>query len=68
MHASRGTGPNFIKSGRVFYFRADLDDWLQRAPDSRPSRRGVSFGPQRAKILPKPSSSARTFVIGDFEK
>ena len=29
MHASRGTGPNFVKRGRVFYFKDDLDDWLQ---------------------------------------
>jgi hypothetical protein len=28
MHATRGTGPRFIKRGRVFYFRADLDQWL----------------------------------------
>lgn len=26
-----GTGPKFVKLGRVFYFRADLDAWLQRA-------------------------------------
>lgn len=25
-----GTGPRFIKRGRVFYFREDLDDWLGR--------------------------------------
>ena len=25
-----GTGPKFVKLGRVFYFRADLDAWLQR--------------------------------------
>jgi hypothetical protein len=29
MHASRGTGPRFIKRGLVFYFRADLDLWLR---------------------------------------
>ena len=23
-----GTGPKFIKRGRVFYFRDDLDEWL----------------------------------------
>lgn len=27
---SAGTGPRFIKMGRVFYFRQDLDDWIQR--------------------------------------
>lgn len=29
MHASRGTGPRYVKRGRVFYYRADLDQWLQ---------------------------------------
>jgi predicted DNA-binding transcriptional regulator AlpA len=24
-----GTGPKFVKAGRVFYYRADLDEWLQ---------------------------------------
>jgi hypothetical protein len=23
-----GTGPKFIKRGRVFYYRCDLDEWL----------------------------------------
>jgi hypothetical protein len=23
-----GTGPKYVKRGRVFYFRADLDEWL----------------------------------------
>jgi Helix-turn-helix domain len=45
MHASRGTGPAFIKRGRVFYFRDDLDAWLKDPPpgDSRP-RGGVAEG------------------------
>ena len=29
MHAVHGTGPRFIKRGRVFYFRDDLDQWLR---------------------------------------
>lgn len=24
----KGTGPKFVKRGRVFYFKADLDAWL----------------------------------------
>ena len=41
MHATRGTGPNFIKRGRVFYFRDDLDDWLKGPPSGSPRpRRG----------------------------
>ena len=36
MHASRGTGPAFIKRGRVFYFRDDLDAWLKDPPPGSP--------------------------------
>lgn len=25
-----GTGPRFVKTGRVFYFLNDLDDWMKR--------------------------------------
>ncbi len=28
MQRSAGTGPNFIKRGRVFYYKEDLDAWL----------------------------------------
>lgn len=24
-----GTGPKFVKRGRIFYYRADLDEWLR---------------------------------------
>ena len=26
-----GTGPKFVKRGRVFYYREDLDEWLRSA-------------------------------------
>ena len=29
MMRCEGTGPQFIKRGRVFYFKEDLDAWLQ---------------------------------------
>jgi hypothetical protein len=29
MYASRGTGPTFVKRGRVWYFKHDLDSWLE---------------------------------------
>lgn len=29
MMRCEGTGPKFIKRGRVFYFKEDLDAWLQ---------------------------------------
>ena len=28
MKRCAGTGPRFIKRGRVFYFKADVDEWL----------------------------------------
>ncbi len=28
MMRCQGTGPQFIKRGRVFYFKEDLDSWL----------------------------------------
>lgn len=27
----RGNGPRFVKRGRIFYFREDLDAWLNAA-------------------------------------
>lgn len=30
MMRCRGTGPRFIKRGRIFYFQKDLDEWLFR--------------------------------------
>lgn len=29
MWRTAGKGPRFVKRGRVFYYRADCDDWLQ---------------------------------------
>ena len=28
MKRSAGTGPKYIKKGKVFYFRTDVDEWL----------------------------------------
>lgn len=28
MMRTKGTGPKFIKRGRIFYFRDDLDEWV----------------------------------------
>ena len=27
-YRSRGTGPRFVKRGRIFYFKDDLDEWV----------------------------------------
>jgi hypothetical protein len=29
MMRSSGTGPIYVKRGRIFYYQADLDQWLQ---------------------------------------
>jgi hypothetical protein len=26
---SEGTGPKFVKCGRIFYYKDDLDEWLR---------------------------------------
>jgi hypothetical protein len=28
MMRCQGTGPQFVKLGRIFYFKEDLDDWI----------------------------------------
>jgi hypothetical protein len=30
MMRCQGTGPKFIKRGRIFYFKNDLDEWILR--------------------------------------
>lgn len=30
MMRCQGTGPKYIKRGRIFYFREDLDTWINR--------------------------------------
>jgi hypothetical protein len=29
MHACRGRGPAYVKRGKVFYYRDDLDRWIK---------------------------------------
>jgi len=31
MMRCQGTGPEFIKRGRIFYFKTDLDQWVMKA-------------------------------------
>ena len=31
MMRCRGTGPSYVKRGKVFYYKADLDGWLAEA-------------------------------------
>jgi len=39
-----GTGPKFIKRGRIFYYREDLDAWLRQA------ERVTSTGQARTRL------------------
>jgi len=55
MHASRGTGPAFIKRGRVCYFRDAPDEW-RKSPQDAPHRGGTGKAPLRR--APKPPSAA----------
>lgn len=32
MKRSNGTGPKFIKQGRIFYYKEDLDKWINACP------------------------------------
>lgn len=44
MMRCHGTGPKFIKRGRIFYFRDDLDEWLNAgrvASTAEAARRAV---------------------------
>ena len=31
MMRCQGTGPRFIKRGRIFYFKEDVDEWLEQS-------------------------------------
>ena len=45
MKRCNGSGPKFVKLGRVFYFKDDLDAWLQR--DRFASTAMARFGDRR---------------------
>jgi hypothetical protein len=34
MMRCEGTGPVFVKRGRIFYFKDDLDEWIQLGKQS----------------------------------
>ena len=34
MRRVKGTGPKFVKRGKVFYFKEDLDRWLEEGSAS----------------------------------
>ena len=48
MKRCAGTGPPFVKMGRVFYYRADLDQWLmsRRVSSTAEARQRAASGSQ----------------------
>jgi len=44
MWRCEGKGPPFVKRGKVFYFQADMDDWIRRGRASSTAQASqVSF-------------------------
>ncbi len=41
---SNGSGPKFIKRGRIFYFLDDLKDWITDQPRVRSSAQARTLG------------------------
>ena len=49
-----GTGPKFIKKGRVFYFKHDLDEWLNSGFQGRKSKAlKTSIKTESSRLLKK---------------
>lgn len=40
MMRSKGTGPKFVKRGKIFYFREDVDVWMISAKVSSTAQNG----------------------------
>jgi hypothetical protein len=44
MMRCKGTGPRFIKRGRIFYFKTDLDEWLSKGSATSTAQCGKQNG------------------------
>lgn len=44
MMRCKGTGPRFIKRGRIFYFKIDLDEWLSKGAATSTAQCGKQNG------------------------
>ncbi|HBA67164.1 MAG TPA: MerR family transcriptional regulator [Methylococcaceae bacterium] len=42
MMRCKGTGPRYIKRGRIFYFKKDLDEWLQKGAANSTAQRATN--------------------------
>jgi hypothetical protein len=47
MHACRGTGPDFVKRGKVFYFREDVDRWIKEGEQGGISAKSAAVRSRR---------------------
>ncbi len=41
MMRCQGTGPKYIKRGRIFYFKEDLDTWINQSGKRSSTAQGV---------------------------
>jgi hypothetical protein len=48
MHACRGTGPDFVKRGKVFYFREELDRWIKEGEQGGSSAKSAPVRSRRS--------------------
>ena len=42
MMRCKGLGPKFIKRGRIFYFKTDLDEWIEEGRNQKQPRTVIS--------------------------
>jgi hypothetical protein len=63
-----GTGPKFVKRGRIFYFKEDLDQWLgehrtvSTAQAQQIKRSALATGSRNPKVRSKVLSKASTIT------
>jgi hypothetical protein len=55
MQRCNGTGPKFIKRGRVFYFQSDIDEWMNANGRMTSTAQTKHAAPELATADPKPA-------------
>jgi hypothetical protein len=59
MQRCNGTGPKFIKRGRVFYFQADIDEWMNANGRMTSTAQAKQAAPELASTDPKRAKHER---------
>ncbi len=59
MQRCNGTGPKFIKRGRVFYFQSDIDEWMNANGRMTSTAQAKHAPPELASADPKPARHRR---------